>query len=67
MKVQWTSQWQLRCTGCNETRELSSVGGYRVTTASMHKTTMGWCRTCCRPRLMAVEPVPRKREAKAEA
>jgi hypothetical protein len=67
MKVQWTSQWRLRCTSCDETTALASTGGNRVTTASMHKTTVAWCRTCCRPRLMAVEPAPRSREAEAKA
>lgn len=67
MKVQWTAQWQMRCTSCDEVRALPSVGGYRVATTSMHKSTVTWCRTCCRPRLMAVEPAPREREAKAEA
>lgn len=67
MKVEWTSRWQLRCTSCDETRALANVGGHRITSASMLKTTVGWCRTCRGPRLLAVEPAPRQREAKSEA
>lgn len=67
MKVQWTSHWQLRCTSCDETRPLARHGGMRITATSLHKYTVAWCRTCRRPRLISVEPMPQGEAAAAAA
>lgn len=50
--------WQVRCVRCGATRAAAAVGIVRIGAWSWKKFTAGWCSSCRRPAVLAVEPAP---------
>ena len=53
-----TPGWQVRCVRCGTTRAAAAVGIVRIGARSWHARTLGWCSTCRRPAILAIERRP---------
>ena len=53
-RLRLVDRWQVRCTGCNKTRDASEVGIFRIA-LPFPKWTIGHCRNCG-VRIIAIEP-----------